>query len=114
MSSITTEELEDIEHDETVKFDKIPMSQKTIQVWKIAYERADKRSYTDAQILKKIVSDPSANYFDEKELENKKIIMYEDNQPSDFVKINMIQNGIQLDDWMTIPEGAKEYSTNEA
>ncbi len=114
MSSLTTKELEDIKHDETVKFDTIPLSHKTIQVWKRAYELADKRKYTDAQILKLIVSDPSANYFDEKEIQNKKIIDYEDNQPSDFVKINMIKNGIQLDDWMTIPVGAKEYDTDEA
>lgn len=106
---IEEEEILAIDQELNDSFKKIPISQKTIQVWKEAYEKADKCKYTDKQIQDKILSDPDVNYFKEKELINKKIKEYDKAQPSDLVKEMMIDNDIQLEEWMSIPDSIKEY-----
>jgi len=100
---IEEEEILEIDKDLNDSFKQIPVSVKTIKVWKgFLYDR-DKKNYSDEQVITIIKDDPNPEEYEDKDQHNKIVKMLDENQRSDLVKCVILDSGGELEEYESVP-----------
>jgi len=109
---IEEEEILSIDKELNDSFKQIPVSIKTVKVWKKFLHDRDNKDYSDEQIITIIKDDPNPEEYEDKDLHNKHIKMLDNNQRSDLVKCVILDSGGELEEYESVPVMA-EYEIEE-
>jgi len=100
---IEEEEILAIDKELNDSFKEIPVSIKTIKVWKgFLYDR-DKKNYSDEEVITIIKDDPNPEEYEDKDKHNKIVKMLDNNQRSDLVKCVILDSGGELEEYESVP-----------
>jgi len=100
---IEEEEILSIDKELNDSFKQIPVSVKTVKVWKTFLYDRDKKNYSDEQVITIIKDDPNPEEYEGKDLHNKQVKMLDENQRSDLVKCVILDSGGELEDYESVP-----------
>jgi len=109
---IEEEEILAIDKDLNDSFKQIPVSIKTIKVWKKFLDDRDNKKHSDEEAIAIIKNDPNPEEYEDKEKHNKFVKMLDKNQRSDLVKCVILDNGGELEEYESVPVMA-EYEVEE-
>jgi len=100
---IEEEEILAIDKELNDSFKEIPVSIKTIKVWKKFLHDRDKKDYSDEQVITIIKDDPNPTEYEDKDKHNKIVKMLDNNQRSDLVKCVILDSGGELEEYESVP-----------
>jgi len=100
---IEEEEILSIDKELNDSFKEIPVSTKTIKVWKKFLHDRDKKDYSDEQVITIIKDDPNPEEYEDKDQHNKIVKMLDNNQRSDLVKCVILDSGGELEEYESVP-----------
>ena len=109
---IEEEEILAIDKDLNDSFKEIPVSDKTVKVWKKFLHDRDKKDYSDDEVITIIKDDPNPEEYEDKNKQNKIVKMLDNNQRSDLVKCVILDSGGELEEYESVPIMA-EYEIEE-
>jgi len=109
---IEEEEILSIDKELNDSFKQIPISDKTVKVWKKFLHDRDKKNYSDEEIITIIKDDPNPTEYEDKDQHNKIVKMLNKNQRSDLVKCVILDSGGELEEYESVPVMA-EYEVEE-